>query len=48
MLVNDDVNLLVLFVVTSVSIVSPTDNNNHIAVISSIYDQLGDSVDGLI
>ena len=44
MLVNDDVNLLVEFVVTSVSIVSPTDNNNY-TVISSIYVQFGDAVD---
>ena len=44
MLVNDDVNLLVEFVVTSVSIVSPTDNINY-TVISSIYVQLDDAVD---
>jgi len=43
MLVNNDVNLLVGFVVMSVSIRSPQDN--YYTIIPSIYVQLGDAVD---
>mmetsp|Transcript_11212 Transcript_11212/g.12615 ORF Transcript_11212/g.12615 Transcript_11212/m.12615 type:complete len:86 (-) Transcript_11212:497-754(-) len=45
MLVNNDVNLLVGFVVISVSIHSPLDN--YYTIIPSIYVQLGDAVDVL-
>ena len=47
MLVTDDVNLLVEFVVMFVSLCS-TNNNNYYTNIASIYVQLVDAVDCLL
>ena len=48
MLANDDVNLLVAFVVTSVSVPNRSLQDIYYSNIPSIYVQLGDAVDCFI